>query len=84
MQDVMHLARLEKVWTRVPHLQACEPRKLSHVSGYAPTRFGLGKIGCAPEGPHRPPNIAQEQLTVRHDIVVCCWAAMSCSIPLFL
>jgi hypothetical protein len=38
--------RLEQAWTRVSHLQARYPSKLSHVSGYDPTRFGLGETGC--------------------------------------
>ncbi len=42
---------LEQAWTQVQHLQAADSSKLSHVSGYAPARFGLGSIGCAPEWP---------------------------------
>ncbi len=44
-------ARLEQAWTQVPHLETCSSSKLSHVSEYAPTRFALGRIGCAPQGP---------------------------------
>ncbi len=36
---------LEQVRTQVLHLQALDYRKLSHVSGYAPTRFDFGRNG---------------------------------------
>jgi hypothetical protein len=38
--------------TLVPHIQIPDSSKLSHVSKYAPARFGLGRISCAPKGPH--------------------------------
>jgi hypothetical protein len=42
------VTHLEQVWTSVLHLLACDTSKLCHVSGYAPTRFGLGEAGWAP------------------------------------
>jgi hypothetical protein len=52
---------LEQVPTHFPHLQTRDSGTLSHVSGYAPTRFGLGRIGCAPKGPTQASNVAQVQ-----------------------
>ncbi len=31
------VTHLVQAWTQVPHLQACDSSKLSHVSGYAPS-----------------------------------------------
>ncbi len=73
--------RLEQAWTRVQHLQACDSSKQSHLSGYAPARFGLGRIGCAPK---RSPRTAQGQPIFKHVIILCCWAEpRSCLFPLF-
>jgi hypothetical protein len=51
--------RFEQAWTQVPHLQTLHSNRLSHVSGCAPDRFGLGKEVVLPRGPPKPPNIAQ-------------------------
>jgi hypothetical protein len=42
---------LEQVWLRVPNFQTCDSSKQSHVSRYIASRFGLEKIGSAPNGP---------------------------------
>ncbi len=74
---------VEQVWTWVSHLQTRDSNKLSHVSGYAPTRFDLGS-GCAPMGPPTPPKIANGWSIFKHGTVLYCWAELcSRSIPPF-
>ncbi len=46
---------LEQVRTRVPHLQAHDSNKPSHVSWCVPTRFGLREDGLSSQGAN--PNI---------------------------
>jgi hypothetical protein len=42
------------------------------MSGYAPTRFFLGRIDLTPKGLAKPPNIAQKQPNYRHSAALCC------------
>jgi hypothetical protein len=52
---------LRKAWTQVPTLQTPDFSKPSHWSGYAPAILYLvwGRLAALPNGPPKPPNIAQ-------------------------
>ncbi len=43
---------LDQVRTLRPHLQMCDSRRLSHVTGYAPNRLGFGKDWLFYQGAH--------------------------------
>jgi hypothetical protein len=55
------------------HLLACYSSKLSYIYQYAPTRFGWGRIGCAPKVPSKPLNLAQARPFFKHGIFLFCW-----------
>jgi hypothetical protein len=48
--------------------------KLSYVSGYAPTRFGWGKLAELLMGSPKAPNIDKVRPIFKHSTILCCWA----------
>jgi hypothetical protein len=47
---------LEQAWTRVPHFQACDSSKLSHVYGMLPLDLVWGKLAGLSRYLCKPPN----------------------------
>ncbi len=77
-------ALLKQAWTGVIHHQIHDSSKLSHVSRYATTSFGWGKIHRAPKGSNQASLYRPSTTYFKNDGVLCCQAeSRSCCTPPF-